>query len=142
MAPPPRPVAKIFWKIHRTLYASTRGRIGHHFMGFTTLLLTTRGRKSGEPRPTALTYLEDGRDLVVVASNLGSDRPPGWWLNLQANPDAEVRLGTDRRRVRGREAGPQERERLWQRFVEHDSDYATYETMTSRPIPIVVLEPA
>lgn len=142
MAPPPRPVAEVIWKIHRALYTSTRGRIGHHFLGMRTLLLTTRGRKSGEPRPTALMYQEYGPSLAVVASNLGSDRPPAWWLNLQARPEAEVRLGTERRLVRAREADPAERARLWARFVEMYDDYEVYESATSRPIPIVLLEPA
>lgn len=142
MTPPPRPVAQVVWKIHRTLYTRTRGRVGHHFLGMTTLLLTTRGRKSGEPRPTALMYLEDGPALAVVASNLGSDRPPAWWLNLQATPEAEVLIGPQRRRVTGREASEEERARLWPRFVAMYADYAAYEAATSRRIPIVFLESA
>ncbi|HYF27281.1 MAG TPA: nitroreductase family deazaflavin-dependent oxidoreductase [Baekduia sp.] len=142
MAPPPRPVAEVVWAIHRKLYGATRGRIGHHFLGMRSLLLTTRGRKSGQLRSTALMYQEDGPALAVVASNLGSDRPPAWWLNLQANPVAEVRLGTERRRIRAREAAPDERDRLWERFVEMYADYEAYESSTSRRIPIVLLEPA
>lgn len=142
MTPPPRPVAEVVWKVHRALYTKTRGRIGHHFLGMTTLLLTTTGRKSGQPRSTALMYLEDGPALAVVGSNLGSDKPPAWWLNLQANPEAEVLLGPERRRVRGREASSQERARLWPRFVEMYADYQAYERSTSRPIPIVLLEAA
>ena len=141
MAPPPRPVAEAIWKVHRKLYTATRGRFGQHFLGMRTLLLTTRGRRSGEPRPTALMYLEEGPGFSVVASNLGSDRPPAWWLNLQAEPRAHVRIGPESRPVRGREASPDERERLWPRFVEMYADYAVYEQSTSRPIPIVVLEP-
>lgn len=142
MAPPPRPVAEVVWSIHRKLYSRTRGRIGHHFLGMTTLLLTTIGRKSGEPRPTALMYLQHGPALAVVASNLGSDRPPAWWLNLQANPIAQVRLGPEQRRVTGREATPEERAELWPRFVDMYGDYAAYEKATDRHIPIVLLEPA
>ncbi|WP_372791438.1 nitroreductase family deazaflavin-dependent oxidoreductase [Paraconexibacter sp.] len=140
MAPPPRPVAEIIWKIHRKLYTGTRGRFGHRFLGMTTILLTTKGRKSGEPRSTALMYLEDGPALAVVASNLGSDRPPAWWLNLQAHPLAEVRIGPQRRRVRGREATEEERAALWPRFVDMYADYEAYERATSRHIPIVLLE--
>lgn len=142
MAPPPRPVAEVIWSIHRKLYSATRGRFGRRFLGMTTLLLTTKGRKSGQPRSTPLMYLEEGPALAVVASNLGSDKPPAWWLNLQANPEASVRLGPERRRVRGREATPQERAGLWPRFVEMYSDYEEYEKATSREIPIVLLEGA
>ncbi|MGE4426623.1 MAG: nitroreductase/quinone reductase family protein [Solirubrobacteraceae bacterium] len=140
MTPPPRPVAKVVWKIHRKLYAGTRGRLGRRFLGMTTLLLTTRGRKSGEPRSTALMYREEGPALAVVASNLGSDRPPAWWLNLQADPVGDVRVGPERRQVRARQATPEERDEMWPRFVEMYSDYAEYERMTDRPIPIVLLE--
>jgi deazaflavin-dependent oxidoreductase (nitroreductase family) len=87
-------------------------------------------------------YLEDGPALAVVASNLGSDRPPAWWLNLQARPEAHVRLGPEVRRVRAREATADERAALWPRFVELYSDYAVYERSTDRPIPIVLLEAA
>lgn len=142
MAPPPRPVAEVIWSIHRKLYEGTRGRIGHRFLGMTTLLLTTVGRKSGKERSTPLMYLEDGPALAVVASNLGSDKPPAWWLNLQANPIARVRLGSEVRKVTGREATPEERARLWPRFVEMYSDYEEYEKATDRPIPIVLLESA
>lgn len=142
MAPPPRPVAEAVWKIHRTLYTRSRGRVGHHFLGMTTLLLTTIGRKSGEPRSTALMYLQDGPALAVVASNLGSDKPPAWWLNLKSNPVARVRLGAETRRVQGREATEEERAGLWPRFVDMYADYAAYEQATSRKIPIVLLEPA
>ncbi|WP_205697208.1 nitroreductase/quinone reductase family protein [Conexibacter sp. SYSU D00693] len=142
MAPPPRPVAEVVWKVHRALYTKTRGRIGHHFLGMTTLLLTTKGRKTGQQRSTALMYLEDGPGLAVVASNLGSDKPPAWWLNLKAMPAAEIRIGPERRVVRGRETTDDERERLWPRFVDLYPDYAEYERMTDRRIPIVMLEPA
>jgi deazaflavin-dependent oxidoreductase (nitroreductase family) len=106
------------------------------------LLLTTKGRKSGEPRSTALLYLEDGDRLVVVASNLGSDHAPAWWLNLEANPDAEVAIGTEERRVRAREANEEERAALWPRLVEYYGGYDAYREDTDRHIPVVVLEPA
>jgi deazaflavin-dependent oxidoreductase (nitroreductase family) len=106
-----------------------------------TLLLTARGRRSGRPRETALMYLEYGPALAIVASNLGSDRALDWWLNLECDPDAHVRLGAERRALRARRASPDEQALLWPRFVEMYRDYALYQRRTKRAIPIVMLEP-
>ena len=138
---PPRRVAEVMWSLHRQLYRRSGGRVGERMGSLRTLLLTTTGRKSGQPRSTPLIYLEDGENVAVVASNLGSERPPAWWLNLQARPEAEARFGRKVRRVRGREATPEEHERLWPRFVKAYSDYEEYTRRTSRKIPIVILEP-
>src|SRR5688572_13329191 len=78
---------------HMWLYRVTRGRIGHRAAGLASLLLTTTGRRSGAARTVALTYVPDGRDYVVVASNGGADRHPAWWLNLAARPEATVQVG-------------------------------------------------
>lgn len=106
------------------------------------LSLTTTGRKSGKPRSTTIVYVEDGERLVVMPSNAGSDATPAWWLNLQANPDAEVQLGNERRRVRARRATPEESERLWPVLCESYSGFEDYRAFTEREQPIVVLEPA
>jgi deazaflavin-dependent oxidoreductase (nitroreductase family) len=138
---PPRRVAAAFWAVHRFVYSRTG--MGHRVPGLgRCLLLTTTGRKSGQPRSTGLLYLEDGADIVVVASNLASDRPPAWWLNLQAEPSAEIRVGRERRRVRAREATPEEHDRLWPRLVEKYADFDEYTQRTDRHIPVVLLEPA
>ena len=144
MAPPPRPLAEAFWALHRLVYRASGGRVGKGLFGRRrpSLLLVTRGRRSGEPRATPLMYLEQGDGFVVAASNLGAERPPAWWLNLEAHPEAEVRIGRERRRVRARETEGEERERLWKRLVDHYSDYAVYDERTDRHIPVVVLEPA
>jgi deazaflavin-dependent oxidoreductase (nitroreductase family) len=105
------------------------------------LWLTTVGRTSGIERTNALYYLEDGPSLVVVASNVGLDTDPAWWLNLQANPETIARTGRTVHRVRAREATPDERDRLWPRLVRLYPDYAAYARKTDRPIPIVILEP-
>ncbi len=140
-----RAVTRRFWHLHRFVYRASGGRVGQRFFapkGLAALLLTTIGHRSGQPRSTPLFYLEDGARLVVVASNLGSDQDPAWWRNLQANPGADALLGTRRRRVRAREATPSERAAFWPRFVAAYPGYAGYERRTSRPIPVVVLEPA
>jgi deazaflavin-dependent oxidoreductase (nitroreductase family) len=138
--PPPRPVAEVFWSLHRFLYRRS-GRVGKRFGGMTTLLLITRGRKSGKERRTPLQYVEDGGRLAVVAANLGSDRPPAWWLNLQAEPKAGIRIGEDEHAVAGRAATPGEESELWPRFLEISPDYDRYKADLSREIPVVLLEP-
>jgi deazaflavin-dependent oxidoreductase (nitroreductase family) len=105
------------------------------------LLLTTKGRKSGERRDVALNYLRDGDSYIVVASYAGEDRDPAWWRNLKANPDAELRVGGRRIWVRAREAEGPERERLWARMVATDPAYAEYQGRTKRRLAVVVLEP-
>jgi deazaflavin-dependent oxidoreductase (nitroreductase family) len=110
--------------------------------GFEVLLLTTRGRRTGEPRDAALQYLTDGDAFVVIGSRAGDARHPAWWLNLAARPEAEVLASGTRRRVHAREATGAERARLWSRFTAIDPAYDEYERRTTRRIPVVVLEPS
>jgi len=131
---------RTFWAIHRAMDRLSGGRLGSRVFGIPALWLTTVGRKTGTVRTTALYYLEDGSNPVVVASNAGLDSDPSWWLNLQAAPDATVRTGRRVRSVRAREATQVERERLWPRLVKLNPDYAKYQTQTTRPIPVVILE--
>lgn len=125
----------LFW------YRLSGGLIGGSFAGNPILLLTTTGRKSGRRRTMPLLYLRDGENMVLAASNGGNDRHPAWYLNLQSNPEAEVQAGRATMRVRARTAGPEERARLWPRFIEAYSGYAGYEKSTSREIPVVILQP-
>ena len=103
------------------------------------LLLTTTGRRSGKARATPLTYLRDGADVVVIASNGGADRPPDWWLNLQHNPRAVVQLGRDRSTVTARTASADERARLWPVITTSYAGYTRYQQKTTRQIPVVLL---
>ncbi len=105
------------------------------------LLLTTTGRRSGKPRTTPLTFFRDGANLVVIASNGGADRPPDWSLNLQQNPRAVVKIGTDELTVQARTASPEERERLWVGITATYSGYARYQEKTARQIPVLILTP-
>ena len=129
--------------IHRILVRVSDGRLGWTALGMPVLELTTTGRKSGMPRSVMLTSpLQEGAVLVVVASRGGDVHPPGWFLNLQDNPDVEVRLqGMPSRRMRARVAGPAERERLWPLVTASHRNYADYQTRTTRQIPLVLLEP-
>jgi F420H(2)-dependent quinone reductase len=124
------------------IFRATGGRLGSKFMrGAPVCLVTMKGRKTGQRRTVPLIYLQDGRDYVIVASKGGMDEHPLWYLNLVANPDAEVEIGTDRIPVRARTASPAEKGRLWPRLLEIYPDYADYQRRTERQIPVVVLEP-
>jgi len=128
-------------QLHVLVYRLTGGRVGGRMVGSQVLLLDHVGRRSGQRRTVPLLYLPDGDDLVIIASRGGSHQMPAWWLNLQADPETTVQVGSERRTVRAREAEGEERERLWTRAVEMYSDYAAYQTRTDRRIPVIVLSP-
>ncbi len=133
------PSLRLFWRIHRAFMRLTGGRFGK--VGpLNALLVTTKGRKSGEPRDVALNYIPDSGSYVVVASYVGADRDPSWWQNLKANPDAEVLVDGKHVRVRARETDGAERG-LWTRVVGMDPAYAEYQRRTKRRLPVVLLEP-
>ncbi len=111
-------------------------------LGMPVLLLTTTGRKSGQPRSNALLYLPEGEACVVIASNAGEPRHPAWWLNLAADPKAQLQRAGQLTAVVAREAVGDERARLWSKWLDKEPSYAVYEQRTSRKIPVVVLEPA
>jgi deazaflavin-dependent oxidoreductase (nitroreductase family) len=126
---------------HVRVYRETDGRVGHDWRnGSSTLLLTTTGRRSGEPRVNALIYGRSGDDYLIVASRGGSDAPPGWYVNLRDNPDVEVQVWGDRFPARARTATAEERPAMWAEMVKHWPDYDAYQERTEREIPVVVLE--
>jgi deazaflavin-dependent oxidoreductase (nitroreductase family) len=106
-----------------------------------TLYLHTVGRKTGAPRRTPLYYVEDGDDVAVITSNAGRDRQPAWWLNLQADRDAVIEVGKQRRAVRARPAPKATFDRLWPRFVAGLRNYEAYRRRTDRELVIVLLTP-
>jgi len=119
------------------------GRLKRSFLfagGQPVLALTTTGRKSGAARSTVIACMPDRDNLVVVPSYAGLDRPPAWWLNLQANPQAEVDFRGEHRVVRARRASAEEERRLWPRILEQYSGFEEYRRMTERVIPVVILE--
>jgi deazaflavin-dependent oxidoreductase (nitroreductase family) len=132
-------------RLHVWLLRRTKGRLrfGFFFGGdMPVLALTTTGRKSGQPRSSVAAYLRHGDAFAIVASNAGANRPPAWWLNLQADANAEIDAEGNRLRVRARVAEGDERERLWSRFVEANESYERYRGYTERALPVVVLDPA
>lgn len=106
-----------------------------------TLYLHTIGRRTGATRRTPLYYVDDGPNLAVITSNAGRDRQPAWWLNLQAQPEAEAEIRNDTRPVRARRSTTPEYERLWPQFVAGLRNYESYRRRTEREIVIVILEP-
>ena len=130
----------LFGQAHVKKYRETNGAEGHEWQGATVLILTTTGRRSGEPRSTPLIYGRDGDDFVVVASKGGDEDHPSWYLNLVADPHVEVQVLADRFAARARTATPEEKPRLWQAAVERWPAYADYQRKTSREIPVVILE--
>lgn len=149
--PPPVPPAGSFgarmWtlvtKIHVAVFRLTGGRLGSTSGRIApTLLLNHVGAKSGKKRTTPLLYLDDGANVVLVASRGGSRKNPGWYHNLKANPATKVELKGEKRDVRARQATADERERLWPQLVEMYGDYAVYQTRTEREIPVLILEPS
>jgi deazaflavin-dependent oxidoreductase (nitroreductase family) len=131
----------LFGPQHVRRYVETNGQEGHDWQGTTTLILTTKGRRSGEPRSTPLIYQRHGDDYLVVASKGGADEPPAWYLNLEADPDVEVQVLGERFHARARTAGAAEKPELWQIMLGAWPAYAEYQQKTTREIPVVVLEP-
>lgn len=133
--------SELFGPSHVARYLETDGDEGYVWRnGTTILLLFTKGRKSGEERINPLIFQPHGNDFLVVASKGGTDQPPAWFLNLEAEPDAEIQVKGDRFPVRARVATAAEKPELWAKMVEVWPDYDDYQERTSREIPVVVLE--
>ena len=134
-----RLVGRHLLSVHQWLYETTDGRVTW-LGGLPVLLLRTIGRKSGAERTAALVYLQDGKALVVVASNGGSARPPAWLLNIEKTPAVGVQIGRERRQMQARIAGPTERARLWPLVNQLNAGrYDAYQARTDREIPLVIL---
>ncbi len=107
-----------------------------------TLLLSTRGRKTGNMSVQPLIYGKHGGNFVIIASKGGAPNHPAWYLNLQAEPECKIQVASDHYRVTARDAQGEEREKLWQQLAIIYPPYDDYQAGTSRQIPVVVLEPA
>jgi deazaflavin-dependent oxidoreductase (nitroreductase family) len=142
-SPPPyvAPDVSLLGEEHIRRYEETDGAVGHEWNGATCLVLTTKGRRTGQPRKFALIYGRDGDNYLVVASKGGAPTHPGWYLNLTANPDVQVQVLGERFAAHARTAGPDEKPRLWRIMTTGWPNYDVYSTRTDRQIPVVVLEP-
>jgi deazaflavin-dependent oxidoreductase (nitroreductase family) len=133
----------LFGQEHVDRYRATDGEEGHDWReGTSILLLTTKGRKSGEDKTTPLIYGRDGDRYLIVASKGGADAPPAWYLNLQASPEAEIQVKADVFKAHAHDAGPDEKPALWKTMVAEWPHYEEYQEKTEREIPVVVLERA
>ncbi len=125
---------------HARRYVESGGADGHRYHSWETLLITTRGRRTGQLRRTPLIYGRDGERYVVVASNGGAATHPAWYLNLLADPVVRVQVGADVFAARARPAGPEERPALWELMAGIFPRYTGYQKATDREIPVVLLE--
>jgi deazaflavin-dependent oxidoreductase (nitroreductase family) len=130
----------LFGQEHVERYRETDGEEGHDWNGTTALILTTKGRRSGEARSTPLIYGTSGEDYLVVASKGGAPEHPGWYLNLEADPEVEVQVRGDRFHAHARTATAEEKPELWSIMTASWPAYDEYQTKTEREIPVVVLE--
>jgi deazaflavin-dependent oxidoreductase (nitroreductase family) len=142
-----------YLRFHKYVYEKSDGRFGKHSNRVPALLLTTTGRKSGLARTNGLTYCRDRCDLIVVASNGGSEHPPAWLLNLEANPEVAVRVGRKVMSATARVADTEERSQLWGKVNRTNRGmsrifhpgvagrYDVYQRHTTRRIPVVIITP-
>ncbi|MCA9530914.1 MAG: nitroreductase family deazaflavin-dependent oxidoreductase [Myxococcales bacterium] len=141
-APWTKPIIKAMSQINTWVYRKTGGRIGGKFMyDAPVMLITTKGRRSGQPRTTPLLYLRDGANVVCVASSGGVKDHPLWYRNLVADPNVTIQIGDQVERRRARTANDDEKRTLWPHLVDFYPQFASYQSWTDRDIPVVILEP-
>lgn len=142
---PPAWFKHCFWRGHRLLYRLINGRVlwtPTNKRGWGAMHLTTIGRTSGRRRSVIVGYIEDGSTPVVLAMNGWDEGQPAWWLNLEADPDAVIRVkGQPERRVRARRVEADERDRLWRLWAEIDEALDSYAESRSTDTPVVAFEP-
>jgi deazaflavin-dependent oxidoreductase (nitroreductase family) len=142
-------IIKVMSRVNTRLYRLTGGRLGKKWRigaGFKKpvpiCLMTTVGRKSGQARTVPLCFMQDGPNIVLVASQGGLATNPQWYGNIRANPAVEIEIGKRKAPYRARKANRAERAELWPRLVDVYADYASYQSWTDREIPVVICEPA
>src|SRR5262245_55473012 len=126
-----------FTQAHVRAYRWSGGRVGGTYRGSPVLLLDHVGRKSGKRDTSPLIYARAGDAPGIPASEGGSHKHPRWWLNLREHPETTVRVGSEDRRVRARQASPDEKQRLWPVVCEVYTPYDDYQRRTERDIPVV-----
>ena len=138
---PPDMFFKIMTRIHIFLYRKSRGKIWNKMIGMPVLLLTTTGRKSGQPRTTPLVFQRDDDDYLIVASKGGSDSHPAWYFNLETTPEVRVEVGGQAFAARVTITKDEERDQIYERFKSISDNFVRYEQMAQRTIPVVRLTP-
>lgn len=135
------PGSRVVTGAHARIYRATRGRALGHWFGNPVMVIETIGRRSGKPRSTPITYIPYGGKWVVMPFNAGSDRTPDWWLNLSAAGRGDIMVGGQKKAVRPRITAGQERNELWRAYVRQAPEMDVYARLTTRDVPVVVLEP-
>ena len=138
----PAGMLRTLGKLNVPIYRLTRGRLMGKVGRAPVLLLSTTGRRSGQQRTAPVLFLVDGSRTVVIGSNAGNEHAPAWSHNLKANPDAEIQIRGERRKVRARVAEGEERSELWRKMNEQYAGFEDYDERTSRDIAVFVLEPS
>jgi deazaflavin-dependent oxidoreductase (nitroreductase family) len=126
---------------HVRAYRESGGEVGYLWNGVPTLLLTATGRRTGRKLTSPLIFGRDDDDYLIVASMGGAPRHPSWYLNLQANPQAEIQVKDQTLAVVARTASALEKPRLWKLVTDVWPNYDVYQSRTERDIPVVVLSP-
>jgi deazaflavin-dependent oxidoreductase (nitroreductase family) len=134
-------VFKVLLSVYIFLYRLTNGAIGGRMAGLNVLLLTTTGRKTGQPRTTPLGYFKDDNNFVIIASNAGAEKNPAWFYNLKSNPQVNIQIGNKQLAARADIADTEKRKQLWADLVKMAPTYGRYEQRTKREIPLVILQP-
>ncbi|MCF6387849.1 nitroreductase family deazaflavin-dependent oxidoreductase [Mycobacterium sp. MBM] len=125
------------------IFKKTNGKLGNKFLhGAEVGILTTIGRKSGEPRDSPLLFLQEGRRIVLVASQGGRATNPMWYLNIKANPAISFQTKKEKLDLMAREATDAERDEYWPKLDAMYPDFANYRSYTDRKIPILICDPA
>jgi deazaflavin-dependent oxidoreductase (nitroreductase family) len=132
---------KYFSRAHIAVYRRTNGRLGAKLLWFPAALVTTTGRKSGQPRTTATLCLRDGAKVILPASFGGRDRNPLWYLNLKADPAVRVQVRDEHLTMTARDATDEECRRYWPVLIKMYPPYKGYRDAADRKIPLVVCEP-
>ena len=134
-------ITKWMSRINTFVYKKTDGKVGGKLpKGAPVALLTTTGRKTGEPRVSPLLYLRDGDRVILVASQGGAAKNPMWYLNLKANPKVSVQIKDEMLNLTARDATEAERTEYWPKLVEMYSSFDDYQSWTDRVIPVVICE--
>ena len=135
-------ITKWMSRINTFVYKKTDGKLGGKFLkGAAVALLTTTGRKTGEPRVSPLLYLRDGDRVILVASQAGAAKNPMWYLNLKANPKVSIQIKDEVLELTARDATEAERAEYWPKLVEMYSSFDDYQSWTDRVIPVVICQP-
>jgi F420H(2)-dependent quinone reductase len=140
--PPPKFVVKLFSRFNVWVYRLSGGRLMNTMLGKPICLVTMTGRKSGQAITQPLMYVPHGREVLLVASLGGAPKHPVWYHNLVATPRVTIQVGSERRAMTVRQASPEEKQALWPVCVAAYPEYATYQTLTERDIPVMVCSPA